>query len=444
MALFEPPPTHSDPFIKQAGKEVFNPIWLRWFLKLVDLINQAGGSLGILHNSLGGLQGGTAGEYYHLTSARYSTITGTQPVNYVFAGPSSGGSAIADFRPLVAADIPGSDMNLVLSGRAFTGVVQRDTQSLLAGNNSLNAPTISGAAAVSGTWVNGTGFTSQYATFDPAAKNAHITLTGSDLIATNDGTAVHAAVLGTLSKSSGKYYAEFTITGVTCNEGIGTSSTSLADGAYLGSDNNAYGLNKTTSNIYHNGSPIVYGNGVVIADGSVVSMLLDLDNNTLAFWDDGVLIAPAISITAGTYFPAASAFTSASVTANFGATAFAYTPPAGYVSWFSTVPVTLTWTIPAVTLGGTVTGGGQTVDNVVLTGSTYNGLTLTALATGFTISGGTTSKTLTVPLDASVSGTNTGDDTFTPAHQVFERKDFSSALYSPDAQSIIASQIFGA
>ena len=45
-----------------------------------------------------------------------------------------------------------------------------------------------------------------------------------------------------------------------------------------------------------------------------------------------------------------------------------------------------------------------------LTNKTINGLTPTAVATGFTIAGGTTSKTLTVPLDASVSGTNTGDN----------------------------------
>jgi hypothetical protein len=38
-------------------------------------------------------------------------------------------------------------------------------------------------------------------------------------------------------------------------------------------------------------------------------------------------------------------------------------------------------------------------------------LTLTSEAVGFTIAGGTTSKTLTVPLDATVSGTNTGDVT---------------------------------
>ena len=41
-----------------------------------------------------------------------------------------------------------------------------------------------------------------------------------------------------------------------------------------------------------------------------------------------------------------------------------------------------------------------------------SGLTLTAQAVGFTIAGGTTSKTLTVPLNATVSGTNTGDNNF--------------------------------
>ncbi|MEI6277586.1 MAG: hypothetical protein WCP08_16430, partial [Prolixibacteraceae bacterium] len=46
-----------------------------------------------------------------------------------------------------------------------------------------------------------------------------------------------------------------------------------------------------------------------------------------------------------------------------------------------------------------------------LTGKTINGITLNAAATGFSLSGGTISKTLTVPLDATVSGTNTGDQT---------------------------------
>lgn len=50
-----------------------------------------------------------------------------------------------------------------------------------------------------------------------------------------------------------------------------------------------------------------------------------------------------------------------------------------------------------------------------ITPTSVNGLTLASQAIGFTIAGGTTSKTLTVPLDASVSGTNTGDNTVATA-----------------------------
>lgn len=51
--------------------------------------------------------------------------------------------------------------------------------------------------------------------------------------------------------------------------------------------------------------------------------------------------------------------------------------------------------------------GGQSITGV----GTYNALTLTAQTTGFTISGGSASRTLTVSGNANVSGTNTGDVT---------------------------------
>ncbi|MES2394509.1 MAG: hypothetical protein V4549_00815 [Bacteroidota bacterium] len=66
--------------------------------------------------------------------------------------------------------------------------------------------------------------------------------------------------------------------------------------------------------------------------------------------------------------------------------------------------VTATWSMASPTPALTIGLG-------AITPTSVNGLTLTALATGFTVAGGTTSKTLTVPLDASVSGTNTGDQT---------------------------------
>lgn len=57
-----------------------------------------------------------------------------------------------------------------------------------------------------------------------------------------------------------------------------------------------------------------------------------------------------------------------------------------------------------------------TFDGGAATATTFNELTLTKQATGFTIAGGTTSKTLTVALDANVAGTNTGDITLDTNH----------------------------
>ncbi|MFM6994229.1 MAG: hypothetical protein ACKOWO_03825 [Sediminibacterium sp.] len=51
--------------------------------------------------------------------------------------------------------------------------------------------------------------------------------------------------------------------------------------------------------------------------------------------------------------------------------------------------------------------------NEQLTNKTINGLQPTSLATGFSIAGGTISKTLTVNNNATLSGTNTGDQTIT-------------------------------
>lgn len=80
-------------------------------------------------------------------------------------------------------------------------------------------------------------------------------------------------------------------------------------------------------------------------------------------------------------------------------------------TWPGTTNITTLGTVSTGTWNATAIADGKIAS--ALTGKTYNGLTLTALATGFSVAGGTTSKTLTVPLDATVSGTNTGDQTIT-------------------------------
>lgn len=76
---FEPPPTYAEVILidEVSRKPVFNPIWLKWFIDLAGILSISGGGGGtIQHNSLGGLQGGTANEYYHLTSSQQSGLTG--------------------------------------------------------------------------------------------------------------------------------------------------------------------------------------------------------------------------------------------------------------------------------------------------------------------------------------------------------------------------------
>jgi len=73
---FQPPPTYADPVVvdEATRKGQFNPIWLKWFLDLSQFINNNGGGGTIQHNTLGGLQGGISGEYYHLNQATYNIL----------------------------------------------------------------------------------------------------------------------------------------------------------------------------------------------------------------------------------------------------------------------------------------------------------------------------------------------------------------------------------
>jgi hypothetical protein len=78
MATFEPAPTYADPVVvdEHTGKPRFNPLWLRWFLKVASFISASGGGAGTApdHNSLTGLQGGTVNEYYHLTATEHTAL----------------------------------------------------------------------------------------------------------------------------------------------------------------------------------------------------------------------------------------------------------------------------------------------------------------------------------------------------------------------------------
>lgn len=95
----EPPPTYADPVLVDpvTKKAKFNPLWLSWFVKAANFFAAASD-----HNNLSNLQGGSAGEYYHLTASQLADL------ETLLVTVSSGISTTIVTAPLTGLGAPGS------------------------------------------------------------------------------------------------------------------------------------------------------------------------------------------------------------------------------------------------------------------------------------------------------------------------------------------------
>jgi hypothetical protein len=167
-----------------------------------------------------------------------------------------------------------------------------------------------------------------YTTWNPADIAAGMTLSGGNLVVTfnpaGNGTARSFA-----GKSSGKWFWEVTATSVVGDvaiAGIATAAAPIADSIAFNPFGYAY---YRDSGLRHNGA--IYELVAAYANGDVIGVALDLDALTLQFYKNGVLQGTPKAIAAGTWLAGCGQSFSASVaTANFGATPFAFTVPAGF------------------------------------------------------------------------------------------------------------------
>lgn len=111
MAVFQPPPTWADPILidERTKKSGFNPVWLKWFIDLVGIINASGGGSGVIaHNSTTGLQGGQANQFYHNTAAENAlvvalgTLSSQAANNVAITGGTIDGTVIGATTPAAA------------------------------------------------------------------------------------------------------------------------------------------------------------------------------------------------------------------------------------------------------------------------------------------------------------------------------------------------------
>lgn len=82
MSTFQPPPTWALPvLVDERTKEgQFNPIWLKWFVDLAQVLSSFGGGSGSAdHNMLSNLQGGTTNQFYHLSQAQHAALIALEP-----------------------------------------------------------------------------------------------------------------------------------------------------------------------------------------------------------------------------------------------------------------------------------------------------------------------------------------------------------------------------
>ena len=178
--------------------------------------------------------------------------------------------------------------------------------------------------------------------WNPLDKSSSVIITG--LQAANNGTASVGGVRADQSKTTGKWYFEATINQINNTYGIlsiGVSNWYANLGQYIGV--NSDGVSYMGSGYaYYNGN-YIWNNTGAMAVNDVIGVAFDADAKKIWFSRNGVfggspaagtgaIEVPTLSV----YYPTFGSYQDDAATANFGLTAFAYSPPSGF-SAFDTV-----------------------------------------------------------------------------------------------------------
>ena len=178
-----------------------------------------------------------------------------------------------------------------------------------------------------------------YSTWNPSDKTSNITLSNGNLTVTTTATA-NQGIRGTLSRSSGKFYFEYTQGSSAANRvGIADATHVLTTGLGLDSVSSGY---STVGSIYYATSLNVAG--VTYTTGDVIGVAVDITNGLIYYaknntWQSSANPSAGTGglayVTAAAVFPAWGTLTAnvTSGTLNVGATAFSYTPPTGFSAW---------------------------------------------------------------------------------------------------------------
>lgn len=177
-----------------------------------------------------------------------------------------------------------------------------------------------------------------------ADKNANISLSGGDLIATDDGDTLDHVGRGdtatTLVGSAEARYWEITVTNLTTQFSVGVcnSSNTFGDSSYLGGQAHGFGWYPDGS-IYNSGSGVASAGAY--AEGDILGVAV-IGGDRVWFSVNGVFTGNPVAATGGVdisalgdLFPAYGLQSGGVATFNFGATALSNAPPIGFTTFDS-------------------------------------------------------------------------------------------------------------
>lgn len=175
-------------------------------------------------------------------------------------------------------------------------------------------------------------------TWNPSDKGSGVTLSGGNLAASIAATNTSGA-RATASEASGKWYFEVLITsgsGAGFNMGVGVMNATAgvaAGSTFFGGDANGLSYRGSDGAVKFNAT--TFATGATFGSGDTIGVAFDATGRTVSFYKNNVLQSTVTSgsVPTGALFPAVggqNAGTISAGTANFGASTFAFTPPAGY------------------------------------------------------------------------------------------------------------------
>lgn len=197
-------------------------------------------------------------------------------------------------------------------------------------SNNFTLNNISLTAGVTYDWFTDTP-TNNYPVYNALDKLPSVTLSGANLDYTQSTTS-HLMSTTTMFSSSGKWYAEFTITAVgSTYPYVGVAKSSVRSAVnFLGSQVDGWAYNANGQKVNNN---VASAYGATFTTGDVIGVALDIDNGNLAFYKNNVLQGQAFTGLSGEFGFAMSGIgaTPPNISFNGGQRPFIYTPPSGYL-----------------------------------------------------------------------------------------------------------------